>query len=101
MILQGMGSFAHSLYTCIKHYINDCAVVTISRYWSWMNNNLLNAKIYSAEKFQIGHVAAQRSRLKHERAHILTDHVTHSISYPRNSLLVLQLRSQELPREDA
>ena len=34
---------AHSLYTCIKHYINDCAV----------------------EKFQLGHVAARRGRLKH------------------------------------
>ena len=30
--------------------------------------------------------------------HILADHVTRSISYPRNSLLVLQLRSQRAPK---
>ena len=33
--------------------------------------------------------------------HIMTEHVTRSVSYPRNSLLVLQLRSQVLPSEDA
>ena len=38
-----LASFAHSLYTCIKHYIKDCAV----------------------EKFQLGHVAVWRGRLKH------------------------------------
>ena len=37
---------AHSLYTCIKLYINNCAVMTI-------------------ETNIIGHVAAQRGRLKH------------------------------------
>ena len=47
------------LHTCVKRYINDCAVVTIESdiclgsiiYWK--------RKFYSAEKFQIGHVAVR------------------------------------------
>ena len=47
-------SLAHSLYTGIKHYTSDCAGLTID------NSTCLgssNTKIYSAEKFQIGHFA--------------------------------------------
>ena len=69
------------------------------RYLSFINN-LLNAKIYYAENFQIGHVASRHDVAgSKDNACAHPYHVTRSINYPRNSLLVLQLRSQELPRE--
>ena len=60
--MSELGSLAQSLYTCIKHYIYDDAVLSIDTCLGLLI--LLNTKMYSAEKLQVGHVAARRGWLK-------------------------------------
>ena len=72
----------------LKHHTNDCATMTLD------TNTCLRSIIS-----MLWHSATSSSTRVH--VHFLTDHVTRPISYTRSLLLVLQLCSQELPREDA
>ena len=50
-----LASLAHSLYACIKHHINDCALVTIDT----SLGSTIVIELFISYYIHVGHVAAK------------------------------------------